>query len=147
MLEILLVIIVALIIYLIYNNNQLTKDIIKQDKNIQDKDIELNKESEINNIHDNFVEYNQMGEAVYNPYIYDRSYNPYYFPYYSYYSYEPRPVPLYNTSYKLYNPYYRNYRYYNREYNHLNDTEFKRGDHHDINNHNLHHLNKRINKN
>ena len=119
MIEIILVIIVALIIYLIYNNIQLTKKLEDNDKDVQVNNLDV-----INNNPTNFTDY--------NPYVYDRYYNPFYFPYYSYYSYEPRPVSIYhNTNYRNDGDHgdHRDHRDYRREYNHVKNNDFKRGEH------------------
>ncbi len=127
---ILLVVIIALIIYLIYNNMKMSKEIENTKKETKDIDVQINKINDLDLINDinnpnNIVEYNSNGEPIFNPFIYDRYYNPYYYPNYSYYAYEPRPVPVYHTSYRLYNPHYRKYRYYNREYNHIKNKDIK----------------------
>jgi hypothetical protein len=143
--EILFVVIIALIIFILYQNTQKTNNLEKNvnaNSNINsnsnsnsndfaqkqvDKTTELSVLNDPNNP-DNFLELNQSGEPVFTPFIYDRMYNPYFYPYYSYYSYEPRPLPVYNVEYDLYNPFYRNYRYYNREYNHLKRVDEGRRD-------------------
>ena len=151
--EILFVVIIALIIYLLFQNSHKTNNINRNDinnndikQNIETQQLQqlqqnfaekqVNKTTELKvlndpNDPDNFVEINQLGEPVFSPFIYDRLYNPLFYPYYSYYSYEPRPIPIYNVEYDLYNPYYRNYRYYNKEYNHLKRIDRRDGDKHE----------------
>ena len=93
---------------------------------MENKDKDKDKDVQVNNNPTNFTDY--------NPYIYDRYYNPFYFPYYSYYSYEPRPIPIYhNTNYRndgdhSYHSYHSYDRDYRREYNHVKNNDFKRRD-------------------
>jgi len=114
MTEIVIIIILLLLFVFIFyknsniisNNNTNNKnDTVNKDNNVKEKE-----QSEIDEIYvDRPMEF--------NPYIYDRMYNPYYFlgspytyPYVSY-AYDPRPVPHYRSRPVFYTEHRPNYNY------------------------------------
>jgi hypothetical protein len=109
---IIIVILLLLFIFIFYKNNNINTN-NNTNNNQKDKINTNNKVREKEYDEDMYIE----RPVDFNPYVYDRMYNPYYFlgspytyPYVSY-AYDPRPVPHYGSRPVFYTEHRPNYNY------------------------------------